>query len=300
MPRPAQGASARITLLGELGTLPRGRRGQVEDFDKHLDSARLWWGLDDVVLEAIIEGQATGEPFRRVARYTRSLRISAGPSPSKAQVNAAITKIAIRLAATPEFSPRIPEKERPRVLRRVRQTLVFTALGAVALVALLVAGDAINIIELPRPIRVMLDRFGIDPPDDQTRTDESFEGAYPPIEGDSGAVLTPAFASTEESSEATRFGSERLTSQGGEKDGAKDKNDPATAAEPPEEPPADIDEQAPKNQGDDGRSRQPTARPEPTPRPQPTPRPEPTPSQQTAPGREPTPRPEQTERPEQP
>ena len=247
----------------------------MEDFDRHLDSARLWWGLDDVVLAAIIEGKATAEPFRRIASYTRSLRSAAGPAPTEDQVNASITKIAIRLAAMPEFSPRRQDDSR-RVARLVGRRLAFTALGSVALIGLLVAGDAANILELPKPIRVMLDRIGIGPPD-ESRTARALEWAGPQIDTGGVVIVAPASTSTDPTAHATRTSPNNLARpRGSEKDKAKEKEDPTTASDPSAEHPQDVEERAPENQSDVGQSRRPTARPEPTTRPQPTPRPEPT------------------------
>lgn len=244
----------------------------MEDFDKHLDSARLWWELEDVVLAAIIEGQATGEPFRLIAGYTRSLRQSSGPSPTEAQANAAITKIAIRLAAMPEFSP-IKTEDPPRVLARIARALALTVLGMLVVMGLLVAGDAADIIELPRPFRVMLDRIGIDPPGDQSRSDTSLEWSSPYAETENRAVITPV-ASTEPVERTPRTGGDKATKPVGHEDEKAKKvkrAKPQTKlAEAPAKP-EDVAERAPKNRADFGRSQRPTARPEPTRRPGPKP-----------------------------
>jgi hypothetical protein len=127
------------------------------DFHAHLDTARLWWELDEPVLVAISEGPSTQDPFREIALYVLTLkRRHRGGDETPA-----LTKIAIRIAGSPALSG-----SAERVTHRPRsgsasKTLAIVALVFVALAALLTAAAAAELIPIPESVRNVLDEIGI-------------------------------------------------------------------------------------------------------------------------------------------
>jgi hypothetical protein len=134
------------------------------DFQQHLDVARVWWDLDDSVLQAIADGPSTRDHFRDIALYVldqKKRHLGADPSQ-------ALAKIAIRVAGSPQLEAGIGLRMRPTQRLSVGRRLAVVSLLLVAALALLTAAAAAEWLPLPTPIRAVLDRIGIptetDPP----------------------------------------------------------------------------------------------------------------------------------------
>lgn len=131
----------------------------TEDFHDHLDTARLWWGLADAVLDAIAEGPSTARsPYGSMAGYVLGLK-RASTAPEGVEDTAALMKIALRLANTPEI---VAERRVPIARRPVRRALAIAAIVTLVLAALLTAAATADVIDMPEPVRDALRRIGVD------------------------------------------------------------------------------------------------------------------------------------------
>ncbi|MEA2451972.1 MAG: hypothetical protein QOG04_682 [Actinomycetota bacterium] len=162
------------------------------DFQGHLDTARLWWDLDDGVLRAIAEGRSTREPFRAIALYVLDLKARASVE-DPADNTAALTKIAIRVAGTPEWLA-APPLGAKRAIRMSRTRLAaIVALVLVSLLALVTAAAAANVITLPMPVEDLFRKVGIPLPQDTTESSKQRPGGFaaPLPAGETGSLIGP-------------------------------------------------------------------------------------------------------------
>lgn len=130
------------------------------DFHEHLDTARLWWDLDEAVLRAIAEGRATQEPFRKIALYVLELK-AASTVPQGEEDTAALTKIAVRIAGAPPLAGAEATRHRSVARTPTLKIMAIAMLATLALAALLTAAGAAELIPLPESIRQVLDKIGV-------------------------------------------------------------------------------------------------------------------------------------------
>lgn len=130
----------------------------ADDFREHLDTARLWWALDEAVLHAIADGRSTREQFRAIALYVIELKAQVEGS-GEADNTAALAKIAIRVAGTPVAPASSAPSLRPWTPRR--RLVLITLLALVGLMVVLTVAAAADIITLPSPIEDLLNKIGI-------------------------------------------------------------------------------------------------------------------------------------------
>jgi hypothetical protein len=131
----------------------------MSDYHDHLETALVWWEMDEEVLEAIAHSRAGNRSHRHLAGYVLQLKRTVPTAPGRAHELEAITKIAERLSKEP-----VPEVVRFPRRRSPILRVVAVAAAAVALaLAVLMIGYATHVIEAPEPVRDLLRKIGVDP-----------------------------------------------------------------------------------------------------------------------------------------
>lgn len=131
----------------------------MTDYHHHLDTALVWWEMDEAVLEAIAHSHAENRSHRLLAGYVLQLRRTSPLAPGKAYELEAIAKIAERLSNEP-----VPDVSRfPRRRSAMPRVLTVAAAALVLLCLALIVGYSTQLIDAPKPVRDLLRKFGVDP-----------------------------------------------------------------------------------------------------------------------------------------